>query len=38
MSNQRFVSNVSYNTGLAPTLFEPKGLLFNQPKADAPKP
>jgi hypothetical protein len=38
MSNQRFVNSVSYNTGLAPTLFEPKGLLFNQPKEGSPKP
>jgi hypothetical protein len=38
MSNQRFVNNVSYNTGLAPALFEPKGLLYNQPKPDAAKP
>lgn len=39
MSNQRFVNKVSYNTGLAPSLFEPQGLLYkpkpgdqNQPK------
>ena len=38
MSNQRFVNKVSYNTGLAATLFEPKGLLFQQPKPDAQKP
>ena len=38
MSNQRYVNNVTYNTGLSPSLFEPKGLLYNQPKPDAPKP
>ena len=38
MTNQRYVNNVSYNTGLAPSLFEPKGLLFKQPAADAAKP
>lgn len=38
MSNQRFVNKVSYNTGLAATLFEPQGLLFQPPKADAGKP
>jgi hypothetical protein len=38
MSNQRFVNKVSYNTGLAATLFEPKGLLFQQPKPEGQKP
>jgi len=38
MSNQRYVNNVTYNTGLAPSLFEPKGMLYNQPKPDTPKP
>jgi hypothetical protein len=38
MSNQRFINSVSYNTGLAPTLFEPKGLLYNPPKPDSTKP
>jgi hypothetical protein len=38
MASQRFVDKVSYNTGLDPTLFEPKGLLYNQPKAETPKP
>jgi hypothetical protein len=38
MSGQRFVNKVSYNTGLAATLFEPQGLLFQQPKPDAAKP
>jgi hypothetical protein len=38
MSNQRFVNKVTYNTGLAETLFEPKGLLYQQPKPGEPKP
>ena len=38
MTNQRYVNNVSYNTGLAPSLFEPKGLLYKQPAGDASKP
>lgn len=38
MTNQRYVNNVSYNTGLAPSLFEPKGLIFKQPAGDAAKP
>lgn len=38
MSNQRYVNSVSYNTGLAPSLFEPKGLLYNQPKSEGTKP
>jgi hypothetical protein len=38
MSNQRFVNTVSYNNGLDVSLFEPKGLLYNHPKAEVPKP
>ena len=38
MSNQRFVNKVSYNTGVAATLFEPKGLLYQQPKPEPGKP
>lgn len=38
MSNQRFINSVNYNTGLAPPLFEPKGLLYSQPKSDVAKP
>ena len=38
MSNQRFIDKVSYNNGLDASLFEPKGLLYNQPKAAEPKP
>ena len=38
MSNQRFVNKVSYNTGVAESLFVPSGLLFKQPKPNAPKP
>lgn len=34
MSNQRFINKVTYNAGLAPSLFEPKGLLFAPPKSD----
>jgi hypothetical protein len=38
MSNQRFVNKVSYNAGLAPTLFEPKGLLFKPQKTETTNP
>ena len=38
MSNQRFIDKVSYNNGFDASLFEPKGLLYNQPKAAEPKP
>jgi hypothetical protein len=38
MSNQRFVNKVSYNTGLAPTLFEPKGLLYKPQKPESSSP
>jgi hypothetical protein len=38
MSSQRFVDKVSYNNGLDASMFEPKGLLYNQPKAAVPKP
>jgi len=38
MSNQRYVNSVSYNTGLAPAMFEPKGLLYNHPQGEAAKP
>jgi len=38
MTNQRYVNDVSYNTGLAPSLFEPKGLLFKPLAGDAAKP
>jgi hypothetical protein len=38
MSNQRFLTAVNYNNGLDLSLFEPKGLLYNQPKAEVPKP
>ena len=38
ISNQRFIDKVSYNTGLDASMFEPKGLLYSQPKAEAPKP
>jgi hypothetical protein len=32
MRGQRFVNNVSYNTDLAPTLFETKGITYNPQK------
>jgi len=38
MSNQRFIDKVSYDNGLDASMFEPKGLLYNQPKAAEPKP
>ncbi len=28
MTNQRFMTSITYNTGLAPTLFEPKGTIY----------
>ena len=33
MSDQRFINSVSYNNGLDPTLFETKGITYNQPKS-----
>jgi len=38
MSNQRFVNKANYNTGLPPTLFEPKGLLFQPQKTESANP
>ncbi|HZD32699.1 MAG TPA: hypothetical protein VE779_13690 [Candidatus Angelobacter sp.] len=38
MSNQRYINSVIYNTGLALSLFEPKGLLYNPPKGESAKP
>jgi len=38
MSNQRFINTVSYNNGLDASMFEPKGLLYNQPKTEVAKP
>ena len=32
MSAQRFITNANYNTALAPTLFETKGITYNQGK------
>jgi hypothetical protein len=37
MRSQRFITNVSYNTGLAPTLFETKGITYNPQKSDSQK-
>jgi hypothetical protein len=31
--SQRFLTLVSYNNGLPPSLFEPKGQIYNQPKS-----
>jgi hypothetical protein len=33
MSNQRFVNSISFNNGFDPSLFETKGLTYNQPKS-----
>jgi hypothetical protein len=33
MRSQRFVNNVSYNVGMAPTLFETKGITYNPQKS-----
>ncbi len=38
MSNQRFINSVSYNNGIDASMFEPKGLLYNQPKSTVAKP
>lgn len=32
MASQRFLTSAKYNTEMAPTLFEPKGLIYNQGK------
>jgi len=37
MANQRFINTVSYDNGLDASMFEPKGLLYNQPKTEVPK-
>jgi len=37
MTNQRFITSVSYNTDLAPDLFQTKGLTYNQGKQQPPK-
>jgi hypothetical protein len=38
MSGQRFINNVTYNTGIDPSLFQTKGITYNQPKPGEPKP
>lgn len=38
MRSQRFLTSVTYNTGLAPTLFEVKGITYNPQKSSEPKP
>ncbi len=35
MRNQRFITNVAYNSELAPTLFETKGITYNPEKSAA---
>jgi hypothetical protein len=37
MTNQRFITSVTYNTGLAPTLFETQGITYNPQKQAPPK-
>jgi len=38
MRNQRFINNVSYNTELAPTLFQTKGITYNPQKQASSQP
>jgi hypothetical protein len=38
MSGQRFINNVTYNTGIDPSLFQTKGITYNQPKPAETKP
>jgi hypothetical protein len=33
MTSQRFITSVTYNNGFPPTMFETKGLTYNQPKS-----
>ncbi len=37
MASQRFITTVSYNNGFPPTLFETKGITYNQQKNAEPK-
>jgi len=37
MTSQRFVTSATYNTELAPAMFEPKGILYGPGKQTAPK-
>ena len=37
MANQRFITSASYNTNMPATLFETKGITYNQKKQDAGK-
>jgi len=37
MTNQRFMTSTTYNTSLAPTLFETKGITYNPGKQNPPK-
>jgi len=38
MSGQRFINNVSYNNGFDPSMFQTKGITYNQPKPPESKP
>jgi len=35
MTNQRFITSAAYNTGVAPTMFETKGITYNPAKQPA---
>lgn len=37
MTNQRFITTATYNSGLSPTLFETKGITYNPQKQQPPK-
>jgi len=37
MASQRFITTVTYNNGFPPTLFETKGITYNQQKSAEPK-
>ncbi len=37
MTNQRFITSATYNAGIAPTLFETKGITYNPTKQPPPK-
>src|SRR5271167_410727 len=37
MSNQRFITTVTYNNGFPPTMFEVKGITYNPQKSATPK-
>ena len=33
MTNQRFITSVTYNNGFPATMFETRGITYNQPKS-----